>query len=108
MSYSSARTVIGVWKISGALALLPPRLPRLKEWVYAGIFFNMTGAALSHAAMGDYGSYAFHLTVPLFFAVLALVSWALPPDNRTLGVIFPASPTPAIELVDNQALPVPR
>ncbi|MEZ4860182.1 MAG: DoxX family protein [Caldilineaceae bacterium] len=101
-------TIIGVWKLLGAIALLAPRLPRLKEWVYAGIFFNMTGAALSHAAMGDYGSYAFHLIVPTFFVVLAVVSWALRPDSRTLGVIFPASPTPAIGFVDNQTLPVPR
>jgi uncharacterized membrane protein YphA (DoxX/SURF4 family) len=38
-------TIIGVWKVLGALALLAPGFPRLKEWAYAGIFFNMTGAA---------------------------------------------------------------
>jgi len=27
--------------------------PRLKEWAYAGVFFNMTGAAVSHAGRGD-------------------------------------------------------
>ncbi len=46
-------TIIGVWKVLGAIALLVPRFPRLKEWAYAGIFFNITGAAVSHAVCGD-------------------------------------------------------
>ena len=48
-------TIIGLWKVAGAIALLVPRFPLLKEWAYAGIFFNMTGAAASHLAVGDYG-----------------------------------------------------
>jgi uncharacterized membrane protein YphA (DoxX/SURF4 family) len=83
-------TIVGVWKVAGAIALLVPGFPRLKEWAYAGIFFNMTGAAVSHAAVGDYGAYGFHLTVPLIFAGLAVASWALRPPSRTLGVLFPA------------------
>src|SRR6187399_1402704 len=35
-------TIIGLWKIAGSIALLVPGFPRLKEWAYAGIFFNMT------------------------------------------------------------------
>ena len=30
-----------------------PGFPRLREWAYAGMFFNLTGAALSHAASGN-------------------------------------------------------
>ena len=37
--------IIGFWKVLGAVAILTPGFPRLKEWAYAGIFFNMTGAA---------------------------------------------------------------
>jgi DoxX-like family len=40
-------TILGAWKALGALALLVPRFPRLKEWAYAGIFFDLSGAALS-------------------------------------------------------------
>ena len=80
-------TILGVWKLLGAIALLLPRFPRLKEWAYAGIFFEMTGAAASWAArgggMGD-------LLWPLAFAVLTLASWALRPPGRTSGVLFPA------------------
>src|SRR6266498_3998029 len=42
--------ILGWWKPLGAIALLVPRFPRLKEWAYAGTFFNMTGAAASHMA----------------------------------------------------------
>ena len=50
--------ILGVWKVLGSVAVLAPRFPRLKEWAYAGMFFNMTGAAASHLAAGDpgYGS----------------------------------------------------
>ena len=33
-------TILGVWKILGGVALLAPRTPRLKEWAYAGAFFE--------------------------------------------------------------------
>src|SRR5882724_220446 len=42
-------TIIGLWKVLGAITLVVPRFPRLKEWAYAGMFFNMTGAFISHA-----------------------------------------------------------
>src|SRR5690349_7802259 len=45
-------TILGVWKLLGAAALLVPRFPRLKEWAYAGIFIELTGAAASVAARG--------------------------------------------------------
>ena len=45
-------TILGVWKVLGAIAILVPRFPRLKEWAYAGIFFDLTGAAASSAAVG--------------------------------------------------------
>jgi len=38
-------TILGIWKVLGAIALVVPGFPRLKEWVHAGIFFLMTGAA---------------------------------------------------------------
>jgi len=39
--------ILGFWKVLGAIAILVPRFPRLKEWAYAGIFFDLTGAAAS-------------------------------------------------------------
>ena len=43
---------LGVRKILGAIAILFPRFPLLKEWAYAGIFFDLTGAAVASAATG--------------------------------------------------------
>src|SRR5262249_23759243 len=39
---------LGLGKMLAILAILWPGLPRLKEWAYAGIFFNMLGALVSH------------------------------------------------------------
>ncbi len=79
-------TIIGLWKVLGGIAVLAPRFPRLKEWAYAGIFFNLTGAAVSHAVSGDA---AWHVIVTASLAALAIASWALRPPSRTLGVLFP-------------------
>jgi uncharacterized membrane protein YphA (DoxX/SURF4 family) len=81
-------TLIGVWKVLGGVALLAPGLPRLKEWAYAGIFFDVTGAAISHAASGDSAS---HVMVPLALACVAFVSWVLRPQSRKLGTLVPAA-----------------
>jgi uncharacterized membrane protein YphA (DoxX/SURF4 family) len=78
-------TILGVWKVLGAIAILVPRFPRLKEWAYAGIFFDLTGAAASSAAVHGGG---FHILAPLFCAVLAIASWALRPQSRILGTLF--------------------
>lgn len=75
-------TIIGLWKVLGSVALLAPGFPRVKEWAYAGIFFNMTGAAVSHVAVGDA---AWHVAVTLAFAALAIASWALRPASRMVG-----------------------
>ena len=83
--------IIGSWKVLGAIAILVPRFPRLKEWAYAGIFFDVTGAAASCVAVGVYGAYAFHVTAPLLIAGLTVASWALRPPSRTIGIIIPAT-----------------
>jgi uncharacterized membrane protein YphA (DoxX/SURF4 family) len=79
-------TILGAWKVLGALALLAPGLPRVKEWAYAGIVFNLTGAAFSHAACGHPVGQA---AVPLVLAAIAVASWALRPASRVLGALRP-------------------
>jgi len=74
-------TLLGVWKILGAIALLVPGLPRLKEWAYAGIFFDLTAAVVSVLAVGDGFAPAL---LPLAFLALTLASWALRPQSRAL------------------------
>lgn len=80
--------IMGAWKLPGAVTLLAPGLPRLKEWAYAGAVFTYTGAAASHLVAGDTADAA----APLIFTGLAAASWALrPPARRSL----PARPAPA-------------
>jgi len=77
-------TILGIWKVLGVIALVVPGFPRLKEWVHAGIFFLMTGAALSHTFAKDYGDYGFYIILPLSYAALNIASWALRPKGRKL------------------------
>ena len=81
-------TILGTAKILAGLIVAAPRLPRLKEWAYAGILINMRGAAASYLATG--GAAADYIP-PLSFAALALTSWALRPPERRL----PDTPTGA-------------
>ena len=80
-------TLIGIWKLLGALAIVAPRFPRLKEWAYAGFVFDLTGAAWAHAAAGDAAS---TLVPPIALLALVMVSWALRPADRRLGAPAPS------------------
>ncbi len=82
--------ILGVWKALGAIAILAPRYPRLKEWAYAGIFFDLTGAVASVAAVGVYGAYGFHILAPLILTFISVASWALRPESRVVGILRPA------------------
>ena len=47
------RLELAVAKVLGALVLLAPVGPRLKEWAYAGFAFTFVAAFLGHTAVGD-------------------------------------------------------
>jgi uncharacterized membrane protein YphA (DoxX/SURF4 family) len=79
-------TILGIWKLLAGIALVAPRFPRLKEWAYAGVFFEMTGAAASWIAIGDNTG---QFIAPLIFTVFAMASWALRPPARILGILSP-------------------
>ena len=74
-------TIIGVWKILGVVAVLIPKFPLLKEWAYAGFFFCMSGAIVSHMALGDPIS---EVAPPLLLLVLTMISWYFRPASRRL------------------------
>ena len=74
--------ILGVWKLLGAVALMIPRFPRLKEWAYAGVAFDLTGAVASHIAAGPTDLAT--LTFPVAMLAVAIASWALRPAPRRL------------------------
>jgi hypothetical protein len=77
-------TILGVWKILGAVVVLIHKFPLLKEWAYAGMFFLTTGAMYSHLASGD----AVTSILPsLFLLVLTVLSWYFRPADRKFNSV---------------------
>jgi hypothetical protein len=74
-------TILGAWKILGAIAVLIPRTPLLKEWAYAGFFFTMSGAIFSHIASGNPVKEIFP---PLLLLLLTIISWYFRPAGRKI------------------------
>lgn len=74
--------IIGVWKLLGVAAILLPGFKLLKEWAYAGFFFLMTGALVSHLAAGDYDVKA--LAGPVMQSVFIMLSWYYRPVSRKI------------------------
>ena len=86
--------ILGAWKIPGAIVLALPGFRRLKEWAYAGIVFELSGAAASQAIRGK----PKEVIAPAILLGLTLASWALRPRNRTLGAPAEPSPQPATRI----------
>jgi len=76
-------SILGAWKILGVIAVLVPKFPLVKEWAYAGFFFAMSGAAVSHITMGQ----PFSEAVPsLILLTMTVLSWYFrPPDRRLVS-----------------------
>lgn len=73
---------LGILKLVGAMVIAAPGLRRLKEWAYAGSFFQIALAAGSHAIVGTGTA---NLVYPIVVMLLTLVSWALRPADRVLA-----------------------
>lgn len=77
--------ILGIWKLLGSIAIVIPRFPRLKEWAYAGVVFNLTGALASNLVSGVHDATAVVYLVCMM--AITAVSWALrPPSRRTFAV----------------------
>ena len=74
--------IIGTWKILGVITILIPGFKLAKEWAYAGFFFVMTGALVSHLASGDNGIKA--IVGPFMQTVFIILSWYFRPMNRKI------------------------
>jgi uncharacterized membrane protein YphA (DoxX/SURF4 family) len=72
---------LGVAKLLGAVVILLPRLPRLKEWAYAGMTFDLMGATYSHFVLRDAAA---ELALPASLLVLLALSYLLRPASRRL------------------------
>lgn len=76
-------SIIGIWKCLGVLAILVPGFPVLKEWAYAGFFFVLSGAAISHLACRE----PFTAALPaLILLTVTILSWYFRPPNRKSAI----------------------
>jgi hypothetical protein len=77
-------SIIGIWKMLGIIAILIPGFKLLKEWAYAGLFFTMTGAVISHIASNDIHA---QIVAPIVFSVFTVLSWYLRPADRKISAV---------------------
>ena len=61
---------IGVAKVLGSIAILIPGLRTLKEWAYAGLFFDLSGATYSSVVAQEL--HPVMLGMLVFFGLFAL------------------------------------
>lgn len=74
-------TILGVSKILGVIVVLIPKFTLLKEWAYAGFFYTMAGAFVSHIASGS----PMNEVLPsVLLLTLTLVSWFFRPADRRI------------------------
>jgi hypothetical protein len=72
------RVILGIAKLAGAIALVAPGFPTLKEWAYAGFTFSWVAAFVAHYLAGDGPQSAF----PLVLLAILAVSYVTRPDAR--------------------------
>ena len=66
---------LGVAKLLGVIAILVPAFSRLKEWAYAGLFFDLAGATYSAIATGGFQPELLFMILPVGFLFLSYYLW---------------------------------
>ena len=70
--------IIGISKVLGSVAIIVPFSETVREWAYAGIFFEITGALASHLLSRDAVA---AIGPPVAFTLITLLSWKLWKDR---------------------------
>jgi hypothetical protein len=73
-------TILGFWKLMAAITILLRKTIRLKEWAYAGMLFDLIGAAFSRMSIGDPVQ---TIIVPLLIMGVVVISWISRPESRS-------------------------
>jgi hypothetical protein len=73
---------LGVAKLLGSIAILIPGFNRIKEWAYAGLFFDLAGATYSGIAVGGFQVQMLFMILPLGFLFLSYYLWHKKMDAR--------------------------
>lgn len=62
---------LGVAKLLGIIAILVPGFPRIKEWAYAGLFFDLLGATYSALATDGFMPQMLIMVLPFSFLFIS-------------------------------------
>jgi hypothetical protein len=81
------RVLLGIAKLAGAIVLLLPRLPTLKEWAYAGFTFMWIAASVAHYLAGDGALFL----VPIALIGALAVSYVTRPASRRVLTRIPGT-----------------
>ena len=66
---------IGVAKLIGCIAILVPQFRRIKEWAYAGLFFDLSGAAYSLVVKNGFQPGMLMMVLIIGFLFLSYFLW---------------------------------
>ena len=64
---------LGIAKVLGIIAILIPGFPRIKEWAYAGLAFDLIGATYSQLAIFGFKPGIFFMALPLLFLTASYI-----------------------------------
>jgi hypothetical protein len=78
--------IIGTAKILGAISLVTPKYIRLKEWAYAGFYFDFIGAMWSHFVIQGKEQY-FLLLAPVTILTLSYMTYQRLQRNPSTAII---------------------
>lgn len=84
--------ILALGKMVGLIIFLSPRMPRLKEWVYAGFTITILSACYSHFSSGD----GWLAAEPLLTFAALMLSYTYRPESRRLPNATEQVPTVAL------------
>lgn len=64
---------IGVAKVLGSIAILIPNFKKIKEWAYAGIFFDLIGATYSNAMVDGFQTASLFMVIPFALGICSYI-----------------------------------
>src|SRR5205823_14298712 len=83
------RIILGIAKLLGAIVLVIPRFPTLKEWAYAGFTFAWIAAHVAHHLAKD--PY-FEQFMPIVLLIFLAISYVTRPASRRIPAVARVTP----------------
>ncbi len=86
-------TFVGIVKLLGVIGILIPGFPRVTEWSYAGLFFDLGAATISGIVVQGFDPAQFGMLIFIAPGVLSYIYYHK--RLREQGIIFPATTSTA-------------